>query len=99
MIQTIPQRGIEHGDTGLSETSYPIPYRGLISYLHNPSPCVPTRCGWLRGLDKMMSVLFSLRLSLSEYQKLEKMAKIYKMSVSEYVEKVLRADLAHCENH
>lgn len=47
----------------------------------------------------MMSVLFSLRLSLSEYQKLEKMAKIYKMSVSEYVEKVLRADLAHCENH
>lgn len=46
--------------------------------------------------DNMMSLLLSIRLSMKDYERLEKMAGIYRMSLTEYVEKVVLKDLHRC---
>lgn len=45
----------------------------------------------------MMSLLVSLRMSLQDYERLETMAKVYRMSVTEYIETIVRQDLAKCK--
>ena len=45
----------------------------------------------------MMSLLVSLRMSLQDYKRLETMAKVYRMSVTEYIETVVHQDLTKCK--
>ena len=87
------RQGIERGAKNLVR-KHPIKYQNRIHI--SCAPRVHTCRGCLRR-DKMMSLLLSLKISLSDYEKLERVAKYNHESIDKFVLDALLKELHRCK--